>query len=280
MVAIAGLPHTTTIEDDSIQVRFMADSTVAAARDIALVYVQTYHPKWQRLQGHREHHEVAGGSFRPFADRIIQVVEGLGIRNEQDLALHGFSKAADEAIEVTYQMLQNPNCGFRRIDRLGAWDPARAKNRGFFPVKHLAVVQAFATSGERLFENVLASDSPALLESRGINPEDPDAAKHEARVKSEVLRYTWADLRGALAITGGLGTAKSKEQLLSIGNSKTGPATAVGRTEYSTLCLPEFMRGLPVHFERYGTAGNDHSAADRLANSAGYLLLSTGSLGS
>src|SRR3990167_11445275 len=172
------------LEDDLPQQVRLAAQFAELGPGYSLVGTQLYHPKNQRLVSSQVQ-EVKGGSFLPFAKRFMPVIEKINPRDDQKVVLVGHSKAGDDMTEVAYQMTKNSNFDGYQVDSIGVFDPGRSESRSAF-----RVAQALATGAPNLYQHILASNSIAILESRGIDTSDPKAEKnYQATIMKGVLKY-------------------------------------------------------------------------------------------
>ncbi len=270
-VIFSVIPYSTTLEDNSIKVRLAAQQTVLGP-DAAVVGVQVYEPVNQGLSP-KQRELVASGSFEPFADRLLMTVDLLNIREDQRIGLYGFSMGADVSAEAVYSNIKNHNRGIARIERLGVFEPVRVLKRGA-----VAVAGTFGKSGKNLYQNVIASDSPALLEARGIDLAYKRAAKkHADSVNKGVLGYNRKDIRGNYAILRGFGhdytIARLNEMSLAGISNKDMPQMVVARLMDSGLTPQKALAKLRTgdNLEVFEYEG-DHSAADKLQRSGAFIL--------
>lgn len=272
-LAISPLPYSTTLDDKSIQLR-LATQQMALGDDYAVVGLEVYNPRVQPLTKN-EREEVAAGSFKPFAQKVLSFVDALA-RDDQKVSLYGFSMGADVSVEAAHINMFSAHGGIRPIDYLGAFECAGMQNRGRLALQRvISTSLAFRESGPDLWRNVVASRSPALLEAREISGISPaDEKLHDKRVAKGVKNYISVDKRGSWALASGFGNAMSRYRLSDITASPgTMPKTTVGRMQRSTL-MPEDFRDLLGESTKLVTAeyDEDHSAADRLTMSAAFIL--------
>ncbi len=265
-VAFSLIPYSTRLDDPSIKVRLAAQQ-VALGKEVAVVGVQVFEPKLQPLSK-SERTEVKHGSFEPFADRVLGVADHLGITDDQVSGMYGYSMGADVAVSTTRANLYDENRGIIDIGCLGVFEPVRVQQRGA-----VAVMAAFANSGQELFNNVVASNSTALLEANAIDLNNPKAEKqYNSRVQRGVAGYNLQDVRGNLAIVRGFANATSLIELEMISAHIEGPDTIVGRMEDSTI-TPATLTDDLSFIERYvDSYKGDHSTADNLTKSAAFIL--------
>ncbi len=261
------IPYSTKLSDDSIKLRLAAQQA-ALGNEYALVGIEAYNPSQKRLD-HEQRHEIKAGIFRPFSERVLRVIEATKPRDEQEAGLYGYSLGADVATEVAYDVLTDPSRGIITLDVLGVYESARMRNRG-----RLAVAAAFAGSGKDLWQNVLDSQSPALLEARGITDTSEQSKKaHAAAVNKGVLNYNLADPLGNWAIMKGFGHDTTKRQLEVITANRDMPLTTIGRMSASTLMPADFdINFEPSHRLIVKEYFGDHSAADKLQKSVEFIL--------
>lgn len=260
-------PYGCRVNDESQMVRLKAQQD-ALGDDACIVGLHVYEPRVLELS-RRERKTVASGSFRPYADRVLSVIEAVDPRDDQNIVLYGFSMGADVSVDTAYHMTTDPQRGIRSIERLAAIEPARSQKRG-----SIAVVRAFSTSGNDLYNNVLASHSVALLEARGIDPTDPRAKKkHDAQVAKDVVQGNIRDVRGNLANIRGFASDESLQQLNEMIRGDTLPRTLVGRMTESPVCIRAFMDALLPSdvLTKFEVAG-DHSLADNVSKSAAFVV--------
>jgi pimeloyl-ACP methyl ester carboxylesterase len=270
-VIFSVIPYSTTLEDNSIKVRLAAQQATLGP-ETAVVGVQVYEPVHQGLSP-KQRELIAAGSFEPFADRLLMTMQLLNIREDQRISLYGFSMGADVSTEAAYSNIKNQNRGIARIERLGVFEPVRVMKRGA-----IAVAGTFGKSGKNLYQNVIDSDSPALLEARGIDLTDKRAAKkHAASVNRGVLGYNRKDIRGNYAILRGFGhdytIARLNEMSLAGISNKDMPQMIVARLMDSGLTPRKALARLRTgeNLEVFEYEG-DHSAADKLQRSGAFVL--------
>jgi len=268
-VVFAPLPYSTKLDDPSILVRLAAQQAVLGD-ECAVVGVQVYEPRNQTLD-RNERRAISKGSFLPFADRLLATVEHMQLTDEQEVALYGFSMGADVSVEASHATLTDVNRGVITVDRLGVFEPARVVNRG-----GIAVMAAFGASGKQWFDNIIAADTTALFEARGIDITDPKAKKkHDASVSSVVMRYVLGDVTGNIAIAKGFGHHFTMEQLNTMAKDYgvTMPQTLLVRMTDSKVTPYESMRYqyLVPRITAREYAG-DHSIADNIRQSAAFVL--------
>lgn len=272
ILMFSSVAYSTNLRDGSEMVHFAAQQE-ALGEEACVIGVQVYDPKNSKLDKAAKE-TVATGSFEPFAERLLAVIEKVNPKQDQEIVLHGYSMGADVAVETGYQAVTNPNKGQYNIERLGAFECARAKQRG-----RLAMMATFMTSGPELYENVTDSISPALLEARHINLRkniDSRLAKqkHDLWVAKNVLGYYGHDLRGNMSLVNGFGTDTSLRQLNIMASNPNSPLTVVGRGNKSKVCPPEFLDGLDEHEHlQTVTFEGDHSASDKLQNSVMFAMI-------
>jgi hypothetical protein len=261
------IPYSTKLSDDSIKLRLAAQHA-ALGDEYALVGIEAYNPTEKRLD-HEQRHEIKAGIFRPFSERALRVIEATKLRPDQQVGLYGYSLGADVASEVTYDVLTDPSRGIVAFDVLGIYEAARMRNRN-----RGAVALAFAGSGKDLWQNILDSESPALLEARGVADTSEQSKKaHAAAVNKVVLNYNLADPRGNLAIMKGFGHDITKHQLKVITANRDMPLTTIGRMRDSTLMPADFDADLESsHRLVIKEYPGDHSAADNLKKSVEFIL--------
>lgn len=260
-------PYGCRVSDESQLVRLKAQQ-LALGDDACVVGLHVYDTAGLKLPA-SERDEVSGGSFRPYADRVLSVIEALDPRDDQQISLYGFSMGADVSIETVYQVVTDAQRGVVPIDRLGAIEPARSVKRGAF-----AVMNAFKNSGPDLYDNVIASASPALLEARDIDPDDPKAQKrHDARVAWDVMKANVLDVRGGIAHMRGFANDNSLQQLNELIELDVLPQTSIGRASESTICPPAFLSSLrPSDRVDTFTLPGDHSLADNIRMGAAMMV--------
>lgn len=266
MLVFASAAYTTSQSDGQERVILSAQQAVLGS-DYCLVGVQAYDPKHAKFD-ESQRYALSTGSFVPLADRTLTVIEKLKPRDDQQVALYGYSMGADVSVETSFQVLSNPERGLRQINKLGAFECARTIDRS-----SLEMFKTFSASGDELFDNILTSHSPALLEAQKVNSRHPSKLKHELRVTKHVLGYVFRDIPGNLALLRGFATDASLNQLDYISTHPDGPSTVVGRASKSEVCVTSFAetleRGNKINVVRWQ---GDHSSADKLQNSAAFIL--------
>lgn len=262
-IHLTSVPYSTTLDDDSQLIRGKAQH-IALGSDTALVVAQQYDPFDQRFSK-KQRGEIAHGSFLPLAERLAVVARDIGISDDQELDLSGFSEAADVEVEAVWQAFNNENFVFPEVKRMGVFEPARDLARG------ILVGFAFATSGKQLFTNVMDSHSPALIDARDIDVSDlAQAEKQHAKAATDRVISWWkADALGNFALMRGFGTDRTVKQLASLSLRSDVPQMLVVRMEDSSV-FPEKAFNL---LEQNGnltsqTQTGDHSVFDNVARAA------------
>lgn len=266
-LVFATSPYGCRVSDESQLIRLKAQQ-IALGDEACVVGLHVYEPRSLELTS-SERKLVSSGNFRPYADRVLSVIEAVEPRDDQKVSLYGFSMGADVSIETAYQVVTDAQRGIIPIDRLGAVEPARSTKRGA-----IAVAKAFSSSGPDLFDNVLASRSPALLEARGIDPRDPKAKKkHDKDVGIGVTKDFMSDIAGGVANMRGFANDASLAQLNELIELDMLPRTSIGRATGSTICPPEFTARLrdSSKVETFSVSG-DHSLADNIRRGAALMV--------
>ncbi len=263
------LAYSGSLSNPSEQVHMFAYQKVLG-KDYCLVGVQPYDPKDNQYQK-EDLKKIAKGDWQPMADRVLTVIKEVNPGDDQELILYGYSLGADVSVETAFQMLTNEQRGIRKVDKLGAVEYARGKDRGF--LGGLAIMRAFSKSGKNLFQNVVDSDSPALLEARGIDLSDPKAQKkHKKAVARSVTAYALSDIGATLAGFSGAATNRSLRQLNIIGkNRQDAPRITVGHMDDSLICPDESTLYLERSIRTFRESG-DHSTGDNIRRSASFVL--------
>lgn len=260
--------YSTSIEDKSQQIRMSAGQAVLGER-YCVVGTTPYSPKTLGLTL-PERKIVANGSFLPFADRMLGVIDTIAPKDDQKVILYGFSFGGDVAVELTHATLYDEQRGVVGIENLGVFDPARVANRG-----GLAVSNAFRTSGAELYYNVITSNSLALLEARNIDTYDPNAEKkHQKEVERGVAMYSLRDPLGNLAIIRGFGCDETLVQLDKVSRHANSPNTFLGRMSDSSVFPENDFEAFAGDVTKLLLKG-DHSAADNLIFNSALMLLTT-----
>ena len=275
-VLATSLPWSTFLDDDSTMVRLKAQSMVLFDT-VCVVGIEAYRPDPCGYFTRHEKRKLKSGDFRPVAERFMGVVEALDLQDDQELDVMGFSFAADTAVETAYQNLTDAQFGVRPIDRLTVVECARTRKLAHIPI--IGALKAglqFGASGKDLYDNVVASNSRALLEARGIDEDDSRAQKrHDRAVAKGVLEYIQGDLSGNLALAEGFAQDTSATQLHIVAESPDAPKLIVGRASRSKVCPPEFLDGFDQRVKTFTVEG-DHSVADKLSNSGGLARMAVG----
>ena len=262
------IPYSTRLSDRSIDLRLRSEQ-MALGEDYAVVGIEVYNPKDLKIPL-KKMASVASGSFDIFANRVLRVLGEVQPKNrdDQQIIMAGWSLGADVGIETVHKNMLNPSGGDFEINCLGAYEAVRMAKRGL-----IAVVGAFIASGETLYENILASNSPALLEARGIDLKDPKAEKkHMNRVTRTVVAYNARDPLGNLAISQGFTHDNSKQQLSAIASEIYGPHITLGRMEDTLMTPEDFFSGINLRNVHVARHPGDHMNADNLTKNAGYAL--------
>lgn len=156
------------------------------------------------------------------------------------------------------------------------------------------MVRDFSTSGPNLFDEIVASNTLSLNQSRSIaGTQVSDRKKFELReglhVAGQALRYP----RESLAVMSGFGNDMTTRHLVTISRSNA-IKCVVGRMSESTVCLDDLSTVLKreqsvAHMDpdtetlgsydyakrptrMYEYNGYTHAAADNLLKSAGFML--------
>lgn len=262
-------PYSTEIQSPHYLTRLHTTQT-ALGEDYAVVGIQVYHPKDQKLSPAQKS-KISSGDFTPFVDRELAVLEQLGTdQGYQTFKPYGQSMGADTQIELVHSNSFDPNKGVLNILGLGFVEPARTENR-----HPLRMMQAFASSGGELLKNVIESDSLALMQAWELNPgvTQKDAQKmFDRKLGFGVIRYWLADVLGNWAVTSGFATdtsLKQVEQLIPLGIPMYGE-----RSEDSNVFTPEAYASLEKANSISQSVGRgnlvlvkvrgDHSKADNI----------------
>jgi hypothetical protein len=272
-----GLPATVELQEDAFALRSAVEQRFWGPETCVIDY-QTYAPGAPaRLKSKQQRQEVGDGDYRAQADRLAAILRPLDITNEQQLIIKGHSGGADLAIEFTYQNLNNPSYGLKPVDALGALEPARSQN-----MLRSRKLLNFLRSGDDLFDNIVDSDFPQLLEAHGITPHEwLSKLALRLRVGAKVGRYALADLRGNFALLSGYSTGQSVAQLndLATLHQDQAPLTVVGRvTKHSLTGDDLFAALIPTPNLRRFELEGDHSIADNLKMSVLFSAVVAGEL--
>lgn len=272
-VVLESAPMFTELASPHYMLRLKAQQEALGAA-YALIGIQGFEPTKGSFTA-KDRAEMVKGSFTPLSERVFRVGEELELdKYGQNVLAYGYSLGADVAIQVTNDTLTNPSRGVFDINALGAVEAARIANRGL-----VATQKAFGDSGKQLFDNVVASNFPALEEAWKIAPFDGNARKKfDKAVIRGLAQYIRSGPKNNFAILRGFGTDASAVQLDRIMTSKaTKIPVMLGRQYDSTVCTEDFH---DEYFKRYGTLTRfrrlaeegDHSADDNIRKSAGRIL--------
>lgn len=269
-LAFVVVPYGTSVDDESQQVR-LTYMQAALGPEYCIVATQIHDPKTERFSL-GELRSIYKGDLSPMGDRLLKVIETVNPNDDQEIMLHSFSLGSDISVDLTYRTLTDPHRGVVHIDRLGAWECARIENRGL-----IRLSQALAKSGDALFENVLASGSPALWLARGLDLADPSTPeqkrKHDKSVKRDVARYTMADLKANIAGFKGFGRDTTLQQLAEIADDLNRPETVIGHLRDSLVCTDEFAQAVRQLGYKVVELAGDHSSADNVRRSGHFILI-------
>ncbi|MEO8785081.1 MAG: hypothetical protein ABI221_02050 [Candidatus Saccharimonadales bacterium] len=281
-VVVEGVPASARLVDASFSMRSSVEKAVYGP-DVCVVTHQTYAPdEMTRFTKGKDAEpsqcrEVRNGSFRPQAERLASILQSLDLVDEQDLVIKGFSGAADLAVEFAYQNITNPSFGQRRIDVVSATEPARSH-----PMSRFAKLRSTAKSGSDLYDNIVASDSPALLAAHGIDPMELGAkVAFKLRIAAKVARYLGTDPSGSWALLNGYATNQSLAQLNDMATTykDQAPQQIVGRALDSTVTGPDLFAALiPSTRRSLFEVSGDHSVIDNLKVAALFALITAGEL--
>ena len=271
-VLLTAPPFSTSLDDENIQVRNAALQK-GLGKDFQVVSGEYYNPSISSYpaEGRKA---LARGDYSLFYDRMFRIIEVCAPDDERDLVLYGFSLPADIVAGVAHQNLYAESKGSRPIKNLGVYAPARSHDRGPTRVIRAArTAGAFMTSGQRLWDNVLASDSPALLEARGIDLSKKMAkTRHDLGLAAVLGRYVRKDARGVTAGFAGSGFASTRQLMYDISIHPDAPESVYARMVKDRLTKPDFAKGLTesekLWIEQF--EGLDHAAADSLANNLAF----------
>lgn len=258
------------LEDDLPQQVRLAAQFAELGAGYCLVGTQLYHPKNQRLVGSQAQ-VIKKGSFLPFAERFMPVIEKIDPKEDQKVVLVGHSKAGDDMTEVAYQMTKNPNFDGYRVDSIGVFDPGRSKRRNAF-----RVVSALANAAPNLYQHILASNSVAILESRGIDTSDPKAEKkYQASITKGVLKYFASDISGNYAQMMGFRHETTTKQLVELHRGADAPEILAIRLTEAEVCTNYFVKTLRSVGVTVVEYPSDHSGVDQLEVIAGFTRATT-----
>jgi alpha-beta hydrolase superfamily lysophospholipase len=252
----------------------LASQQTALGPDYNVVGVEAYNPKTADLTK-RQRQKVAMGDFSPLTIPLFRVVEALGLNNNQDVAMYGQSLGGDLAMQFGHDVMFNPQRGVAPLSAIGAIEMARNIDRG-----RLGIIKAMTSSGGELAQNVVDSQSDALLEAWGVKlPAKSEKAmmkKINGKVNSDVGKYVFASLREAAAMTGGFGTDKSSSQAEALLRRTTLPmfiarslrSTVFDAATFANLRNEYESRQNTIFYEENG----DHSSDDNIRRSAARIL--------
>ena len=290
-IVLQPMHYSTYLDDASVRVGLNHKQKVLGP-DYAVVGVEVFSPA-ARLTNHQRQ-SVNQGSFKPFATRLDTIIDHLAPSSYQALYSHGFSFGADISAEYANRNAFDPQFGNYAIERYGIYDPARTKARlerlGRLGGR-LAVDLNFGRSGADLYDNVIASDSVALLQADQIDPRQPLAKqRYMARVSLGLARYLAANRADNWAMTAAFGTSQTVNQINELADRRY-IATMAARTSAELtdqrphLVLGETVNGISRGFlrslqpsadqERYLIDG-DHSVADNLQTGSALVLATVG----
>lgn len=270
-VVLQSAPYLTDLQKPHYRLRLAAQQA-ALGEDYAMLGVQAYDPQ-KDVFGRHERAQLAKGDFSPLSARVLRAAAESGVDvAEATFMPYGYSLGGDVAIQTAHDVLLNESRGVVDVRALGAFEFARCKKRG------VMVVKAMGDSGKGLYENVCASEMPALDEAWNIQDGPSDRAKKrfDAGVNKDVVRYMQSGARSNLAIVRGFGTGMSTRQLTDVlqyaQQQEDGLYVMAGRQNDSTVCpiLPD-ADTFKKQYDALALPG-DHSADDHIRNSARRIL--------
>lgn len=209
---------------DPTQIDRFASHQEVLGKKFCVVATQVFDPVLNPFS--REQQRVInGGSFVPFAERFASVIEGQEFDPDQELRLLGYSQAGDVAVQTVHSALHGKIELPSRVTMMGAMDFARTKDR-WVP----RMMGTFALSAPNMYENIVSSGSPALMESMGIDPSKRFMKqRHLARAVRETLAWGMVDVLGMYRLVNGFGTVESLIQVNEIVAHPDGPdRTTIG----------------------------------------------------
>jgi|GEM_PF-5178696 len=220
--------------------------------------------------------QMRKGILAPIAARLLIAAEAANVTSEQKVYAYGYSLGADTAVQLTHDVLTDENRGVVNLQGVGAIEPARVIKRS--PAK--LFLGDFNASGKELYENVTASEVPALIEAFGADVEDPNKKAFDAVIAKGVLRYIRAGVKQNLAIVKGLSTDVTTRQLHTIIEQSDMPVL-IGRQKRSKITPASVLEELDTkHPDRtrlhFIHENGDHSADDNIRKSAARILFFAG----
>lgn len=275
-LALMPLNYSTRLDDPSVRVGLDYKQRILG-EDYAVVGVEVFSPAAKLTDSQRK--AVATGDFRPFAARLDTVVDHLGVVDDLQLFSHGFSFGADIVAQYAHSNTFDAKFGNHAIESYGIFDPSRTKPRlqqlGRLGAS-LAVELNFAGAGGDLYNNVIASDSVALLQANGIDPKKHFAKQRfMTQIAFGLPRYVAANRADNWALIAGFGTSETVNQINELADSRYIAASRSSNqpTPEAQLVLGEVANGISPGFlhslqpspnqRRYLIEG-DHSVADNL----------------
>jgi hypothetical protein len=219
---------------------------------------------------HGQRRQLADGNFEPLSERVLSVVEAMRLKGHQRVAPNGFSLSADVAVQTAYDLACNANRGVADIAGVGAFEFARATNRG-----RVSMMSAMNASGKDLSKNITSSGMSSLYEAWGIDraalsKDDKAVARAVGRrVNRELVRYMCAGVLDNLAIIKGFATDRSIAQLRKLAETTDVPIM-VSRHLASTVCPSGPYEELVRRASRINSLvlPGDHSSDDNVPLSA------------
>lgn len=262
---------TTKLTDDTVAIR-LAAMHHALGEEYAVVGVETYRPRDLKISNINARKDIKDGDFSYFAKRFGWAIDFVGPRSDQEVYLHGFSFGADVAAEYVYQGLTNEIFDAKSVDKLSVIEATRTKR-----TTPSRFALDFKDAGADLYQNVKTSESLALNEASGINPERVfDKLTFDRRIFSGVGRYALLGGLDFLAINSGFATDASHQQL-----------ETIARSSNMSLIVGRASRGItnPYHASILGRINDttdtlevdgDHSIVDHLPHAMAFALIGAG----
>lgn len=281
-------PYSTLVDAPHYLVRLKA-MQVALGDEFSLIAIEANNPNKQKFTK-EQRKKVSQGNFDPLSERVLSVLEHKQFESDQKIFLYGHSMGADVSTELAFQNQFNPSRGILNIAGLCINEAARTTKR-----TPREVLGAFKKSGTGLLQNVIDTNSPALLDAWKLplfsfNVED-FRYRFEVRVGLGVGKYAIADVLGNLALVRGFATDRTIEQIerlntehLRVKNSRinrainnTFPITAIKSTNSNVFDQSGFDR-IQLESMRKGSeittreVNGDHSNDDNIRIAASTVL--------
>ncbi|MDQ3158940.1 MAG: hypothetical protein M3P98_02285 [bacterium] len=271
-LVFASMPYGNDLDSPNMQLRLQAQA-IALPEGSCVIGVQEVSPSKLPLDKN-QYKELKSGSMLPFGQRLLGLIEGLRPSHDQRVSLYGFSMGADITAEAADYALFDENGSNVQIDNIGIFEPARVEKRS-----RGKVLGAFSNSGPDLYENVVTSNSQALNEHYGIDPnadQETEKKAFDKRIAAKVIKASIGHPVKNLVLLKAFTNDETSKKLHRI-TAKIHPTimgVTVGRAKDSTI-TSNLIFSFGLAAEAYVIPGT-HAIADDLAVSAAMLAKTVG----